>query len=310
MKILLTGASGFIGRAVHPQLVARGHEVRCAGRNVAARDVWPSYAVVGDINGDTQWGAALQGIDVVVHVAGCAHVFDRLATSRTFEEVNVQGSVNLAIQATAAGVRRFVFISSIGVNGVESLRPFTEADAPNPSEPYAASKLSAERGLFEIAASSGMEVVVIRPPLVYGPDAPGNFGKLVNAVRRGLPLPLGAVRNQRTLVGRDNLADLIACCVDHPAAANEIFLAGDSRDLSTTELLRLIGAALHRPARLVSVPVPILERMAALAGRRQTVRKLCGNLVVDTGKARRLLGWRAPFTVEEGLRQAVGGASS
>lgn len=309
LKILLTGASGFIGRAVHPQLAARGHEVRCAGRSAVVPDALPSYVQVGEIDGDTRWRDALQGVDVVVHLAGRAHVFGQAAGLQSFDDVNVKGSINFATQAAAAGVRRFVFISSIGVNGVESLRPFTEADAPNPSEPYAASKLSAERSLFAIAGSSGMELVVIRPPLVYGRGAPGNFGKLVNAVRRGIPLPLGAVRNRRTLVGRENLADLIACCVDHPAATNEIFLAGDAQDLSTTELLRLVGTNLNRPARLVSVPVPVLEGMAALVGRRQTVRKLCGDLLVDTSKARALLGWHPPFTVEEGLRRAVGGPS-
>ncbi|MBS0343513.1 MAG: NAD-dependent epimerase/dehydratase family protein [Proteobacteria bacterium] len=256
----------------------------------------------------TDWTRALVGKRVVVHCAGLAHITEAGDAGKTaLFAVNHEGTLNLARQAVGAGVRRFVFISSIGVNGDENLRPFTETDAPNPKELYAVSKLLAEQGLLALAASSEMEVVIIRPPMVYGPNAPGNFGKLVRAVRSGIPLPLGAVHNQRTFLGLSNLADLVACCVDHPAAANEVFLAGDARNVSTAELARQLGVALKRPARLLPVPVRVLEVLATLIGRRATIRKMCGSLRVDIEKARRILGWTPPYTLDEGLGQLMEG---
>jgi nucleoside-diphosphate-sugar epimerase len=309
MRVTLTGSSGFIGAAVHPHLLARGHDVIATGRRPRSSGGSSSYVQVGEIDRSTAWGEALKGVDVVVHLAGRAHVMGRARSDQPerFCDVNVAGSMNLARQALEAGARRFVFISSIGVNGTESSRPFHEADKPAPKDRYATSKLAAEQGLRALAASSDMEIVVIRPPMVYGPGAPGNFGKLVNAVCKGIPLPLGAVNNQRTLLSRANLVDFIGCCIEHPAAANEVFLAGDSEDLSTTELLNRLGAALRRPARLIPVPVRLLEATAVLVGRGELVRRICGNLQIDISKSRRVLGWSPPFTVEEGLRQAAEG---
>jgi nucleoside-diphosphate-sugar epimerase len=223
-----------------------------------------------------------------------------------FRAINTAGTVRLAQQAAEMGIRRFVFLSSIGVNGVRSTRPFTEADAPAPQEPYAVSKLEAEHALMQIAEKTGMEVVILRPPLVYGPDAPGNFGRLLGAVRRGLPLPLGAVtHNRRTLVALDNLVDLIVTCVTHPAAANQIFLAGDSEDLSTADLLRRLAQALAVPLRLLPVPVWLLSATATMLGKRAMIDRLCGSLQVDISKARELLGWSPPLSVDEALRRTA-----
>lgn len=312
MTCLLTGASGFIGSALLRTAQLRGLAIKPVFRRAVASDgVWPEAVIQPAIAGDTDWQSALAGVQVVIHAAARAHVMREAAVDplAEFREVNVEGTLNLARQAAAAGVRRFVFISSIGVNGGQTFgQPFTAADAPAPAEPYAVSKLEAERGLLALAASPAgreMEVVIIRPPLVYGPGAPGNFGRLVAAVHKGICLPLGAVHNRRTLVALDNLVDLILLCTHHPAAANQVLLAGDAEDLSTTELLRRIGAALGRPARLLPVPVELMEFCAGLLGRRATVRKICGNLQVDISETRQLLGWTPSVSVDEGLRKII-----
>ncbi len=301
-QCLVTGASGFIGRSVCRRLAA-DFEVVTVGRSPRPHK---RHAVVPDLASFAEWPSLLSGTDVVVHCAGRAHVKgagdEALALHRA---VNVEGTRRLAECAALAGVRRFVFISSIGVNGNRSLQPFTEQDVASPQEPYAVSKREAEQVLWQIhEAHPEMEVVVIRPPLVYGPAAPGNFGSLVRAIQRGLPLPLGAVHNRRTLIARDNLADLVACCALHPKAANELFLAGDGADISTTDLLRKMGEASGKRANLIPVPVSWLRGIAALIGRGAVVDKLCGNLQVDTTKARRLLGWSAPLTLDAGLQRA------
>lgn len=303
-RVLVTGATGFVGRAMVARLVADGRPVRVAVRDErAARG---EAAVVGEIGPETGWGAALDGVEAVVHLAGRAHVVPERGDPLTaFRHVNVGGTLALARQAAAAGVRRLVFVSSIGVNGGESERPFAAADPPAPREPYAVSKWEAEQGL---AALRGIEVTVIRPPLVHGPGAPGNFARMLRWLARGAPLPLGAVRgNRRTLVGRDNLVDLIAVALDHPAAAGETFLAGDAEAVSTAALLEKLGAAMGRPARLVPVPPALLEAGAALLGRRDLARRLLGSLEVDISHARAVLGWTPPVGLDEGLRRAVEG---
>ncbi len=220
-----------------------------------------------------------------------------------YQRVNVSGTLKLAQQAAHAGVRRFIFISSIGVNGNVSKRPFSADGHPHPAEAYAQSKWQAEQALWEIQKQTGMEVVIIRPPLVYGPDAPGNFGSLVRWVEKGVPLPLGAIHNKRSLVGIDNLVDLIIRCIDHPAAANQVFLAGDGEDLSTTELLRGVGKAMGKPARLIPVPAGLLQFGATLLGKKAMAQRLLGSLQVDISKTCELLDWKPPYTVEEGLRR-------
>jgi len=258
--------------------------------------------------GDLQYAdlsALLPGVDVLIHAAARAHIMkdEVVDPMAEYRRVNVEGTLSLARQAAAAGVKRFVFISSIGVNGNISTRPFRVDDQPNPAEPYAQSKWEAEQGLMKLAAETSMEVVIIRPPLVYGPDAPGNFGSLVRWIEKGVPLPLGAIHNKRSLVGIDNLVDLIVHCIDHPAAANQVFLAGDGEDLSTTELLRGVGKAMGKSARLIPVPAGLLQFGATLLGRKAMAQRLLGSLQVDISKTCELLDWKPPYTVEEGLRR-------
>lgn len=224
-----------------------------------------------------------------------------------FRAVNVHGTLNLAAQAAQAGVRRFVFISSIKVNGEQTLigSPFTEQSIPSPEDPYGVSKCEAELGLMDLAATSSMEIVIIRPPLIYGPGVKGNLLSLLKLAKSGLPLPLGAVRNLRSMIYLGNLVDLILKCIDSPAAANQVFLASDAHDISTSELLRLIRNEMGLPHRLVPVPPAILYMLGQLSGKRAVVDRLCGSLQVDCSKARQLLGWQPPYSVEHGVSEMV-----
>jgi len=265
---------------------------------------------VGEIVGTTDFSEALAGITTVVHLAARAHIMrDTAADPLTaFRAVNVEGTLNLARQAVESGVKRFVFVSSIKVNGEATKlgMPFSADDMPAPLDPYGVSKMEAEQGLRQIAAETGMEVVIIRPPLVYGPGVKANFAALMRAVQRGWPLPLGAVHNQRSLVALDNLVDFIVTCLSHPQAANQTFLVSDGHDLSTTELVRGLARAAGVPARLLPVPVWALQAGASLLGKGDVVQRLCGNLQVDISKASNLLGWVPPVSVDEGLRRAMG----
>ncbi|MFI8747737.1 UDP-glucose 4-epimerase family protein [Pseudomonas sp. NPDC077186] len=307
--LLLTGGTGFIGQALIKRLLRDGCYQPVAAVRRPPADV-PSGAhsvQVDELSENTDWAAALVGAKVVIHAAARAHVLNETADDplAEFRAVNVSGTLALAQQAAQAGVKRFIFISSIGVNGNQSSHPFTVDDLPNPTEPYAVSKYEAELGLSQLSAKTGMEVVIIRPPLVYGPNAPGNFGRLIKAVSKGLPLPLGAIRNQRSLVALDNLVDLIVTCIDHPAAANQTFLVSDGEDLSTTELLRRMAAALGKPARLLPVPSWLLETAATMLGKQALSQRLCGSLQVDIGKTRELLDWTPPVSVDEALRKTA-----
>jgi nucleoside-diphosphate-sugar epimerase len=310
-RILVTGAAGFVGRELVAQLVALGSfEVQGLTRQAPANPVaGAKYRTGGDLSSQAQWQQVLAGVHAIVHTAARAHVLnDRAADPLAeFRHVNVEGTLRLAEQAAAMGVRRFLFVSSIGVNGVQSApgKAFSEADQPNPHNAYALSKWEAEQGLLRIAAETGMEVFIIRPPLVYGCNAPGNFAALMRAVQRGWPLPLGAVHNQRSLVALDNLVDFIVTCITHPQAANQTFLVSDGQDLSTTELVRGMAQAAGVPARLLPVPMWALQAGASLLGKGDAVQRLCGNLQVDISKARSLLGWVPPVSVEEGLRRAM-----
>jgi nucleoside-diphosphate-sugar epimerase len=266
--------------------------------------------VTGELNPSTDWSIAIKGVTVVVHSAARVHVMhDTEADPLTaFRAVNLDGTLNLARQAAAAGVKRFVFISSVKVNGEGTPpgRAFTEANAPNPQDAYGQSKHEAEIGLRHLSAATGMEVVIIRPPLVYGPGVKANFAALMRAVQRGWLLPLSAVHNQRSLVALDNLVDFIVTCITHPQAANQTFLVSDGQDLSTTELVRGMAQAAGVPARLLPVPVWALQAGASLLGKGDAVQRLCGNLQIDISKAQNLLGWVPPVSVEEGLRRAMG----
>lgn len=310
-RILVTGASGFVGRQLTETLAASGREVRAAFRANVPLTTGPEYESikVASLAGDTDWQAALDGVGAVVHLAARVHVMqeevrDPLAD---FRRVNVEGTLNLARQALSAGVKRFVFVSSIKVNGECTLagHAFTEADAPDPQDAYGRSKHEAELGLTELCADTGMELTIIRPPLVYGPDVKANFAALLKLVQRGWPLPLGSVRNRRSLVALDNLVDFIITCIFHPQAANQTFLVSDGYDLSITELVCGIAHAAGVPARLVPVPVWILKRVAALVGKGDVMQRLCENLQVNISKAHDLLGWVPQISVENGLQRVV-----
>ncbi len=315
---LITGATGFVGAALLQRLAlqqaSQSGSAVCSllgiTRQAPAKVVTGvRYVPLGDFASVADWQSVLSGVDVLVHTAARVHVMTDTAADplAEFRRVNVAGTLNLAHQAAAAGVRRFVFISSIKVNGEATFagQPFTEQDAAAPQDAYGISKMEAEQGLRLIATEAGMEVVIIRPPLVYGPGVKANFAALMRAVQRGYPLPLGAVHNQRSLVALDNLVDFIITCTTHPKAANQTFLVSDGQDLSTTELVRGMAQAAGVPARLLRVPVWALQAGASLLGRGDAVQRLCGNLQVDISKARNLLGWAPPVSVEEGLRRAM-----
>lgn len=304
MRVLVTGANGFIGRALCSMLTRSGVAVhRCVRSAPASGDAF----VVGNIDGSTDWRTALTGCDAVVHLAGRAHQLGDQAPDplEEFRRVNVQGSLALFSQAAAQGAKRFVYVSSIGVNGNQTTAPFTEADIPRPREPYALSKLEAEAGMKRLSAETGLELVIIRPPVVYGRDAPGNFGRLVHWVRKGIPLPLGAIHNRRSMVFLGNLIDFIAVCLKSTAAANQVFLVSDGEDMSTTELLRRVARLMRRPARLIPVPAAWLEAMLHALGARDTARRLCCDLQIDISKARELLAWSPPWSIDEGLSAAI-----
>lgn len=312
MRVLVTGSTGFVGRALIPELLRRGHKpAEALHRTHEKPDGGLSSFVVGNIDGTTGWSKALESAEAVIHLAARAHVMCESANDllSEFRCVNTAGTLNMAHQAATAGVRRFIFLSTIGVNGNATLhgKVFVPTDDPSPRDPYSVSKLEAEVGLRDIAKKTGMEVVIIRPPLVYGTNAPGNFGKLTRVVAKGLPLPLGSINNQRSLVGIDNLVDFIVTCLEHPAEANETFLVSDGEDLSTPDLIRRMARAMNRPARLFSVPPGLLAITAALLGKSDLVRRLCGSLQVDISKSNDLLEWKPRVSVDEGLRRAVGG---
>jgi len=313
MTLLVTGASGLVGQAVCRLLASRGLALRAAVRSVSAGVADVEQLTVGNIDGQTDWHAALGGVDCVVHLAARVHVMQEDAADplAEFRSVNVHGTLNLARQAAAAGVRRLVYISSVKVNGESTLpgRPFTEDNPPNPQDAYGQSKYEAEQGLLQMAPQTGMEVVVIRPPLVYGPGVKANFAALMRAVQRGWLLPLGAIDNRRSLVALDNLVDFIDICCTHPQAANQIFLVSDGQDVSTPALVRAIAQAGGWSAHLLSVPVWTLRAGAALVGKAGAAERLCGNLQLDISKARSLLGWTPPLSLAAGLRQAVNGCS-
>jgi UDP-4-keto-D-QuiNAc 4-reductase len=304
-RVLVTGANGFIGRAVCETLAARGLELRAAVRSPAALP--GEVRTVGDIGPGTDWRRALAHVDAVVHLAARVHVLHDAAADPLgqYRAVNVAGTVRLAHECVAARVPRLVFLSSIKVNGERTgdWPPFTEADSPAPEDPYGVSKLEAEAELRAIAADSGLEVAVVRPCLVYGPGVRGNLARLLRALERGVPLPLGSVRNRRSLMGLANLCDLLVRCATDPRAAGETFLASDGTDLSTPQLIRWLADGVGRPARLIGVPPRWLELGARLAGARAAYDRLCGSLQVDSSKAREVLDWQPSVPVDEGLRE-------
>lgn len=309
--ILVTGATGFVGRALSCTLAITGDQrVRAAIRRKGPELTGLVQCVfVPDLTADTDWSSALMGVSDVVHTAARVHIMrDRTVDPLAeFRRTNVGGTLGLARQAAAAGVRRFVFISSVKVNGERTLpgHSFGADDEPHPAGAYGISKMEAELGLRELAAATGMEVVIIRPPLIYGPGVTANFSAMMRWLQYGVPLPLGAIYNQRSLVALDNLVDLIAVCLRHPGAANQTFMISDGEDLSTTGLLRRLGAALGKPARLMAMPSWVLSAGAVVVGRRDLAHRLLDSLVVDIDKTQRVLGWRPPVSVDAGLAGAA-----
>jgi nucleoside-diphosphate-sugar epimerase len=307
--IVLTGGSGFVGRAVATALHARGLRFTQTVRHDTCGDAAAHLVRAPALGPSGDWSAVLRGAQTVLHLAARAHVLHDPAVDplAAYRSVNTAGTLRLAEQAAAAGVHRFVFVSTVKVHGETSLqgRPFNEAMTPAPQDPYAISKWEAERGLQAIAQRTGMELVVVRPPLVYGPGAKANFAALLRAVARGWPLPLAAIDNRRSLIGLDNLVDFLLLCLHHPAAANQCFLVSDGEDLATPELLRRLGLAIGRPARLWPLPAALLRAGAALLGRPAVAQRLCADLQVDIGHAHHVLGWTPPISVDEGLRRAT-----
>jgi nucleoside-diphosphate-sugar epimerase len=309
--ISVTGATGFIGSALVARFAVNQFNLLQVPRS----------------------SIAILGLQCVIHCAARAHIMrdEALDPLTEYRRVNVQGTINLARQAAVSGVKRFVFLSSVKVNGESTdglpcplgarddgkmssrgvVRPrggpFTVGDEPRPEDAYGLSKWEAEQGLWQIASQTGMEVVVVRPPLVYGPGVKGNFARLLDLVRSGVPLPLAAVNNRRSFIGLDNLVDLLIRCVDHPKAAGQTLLVSDGQDLSTPELLRMIANAMRRPARLFPVPVPLLRLAGRALGRVNEVDRLVGSLQVDSSATRELLGWTPPVSVEEGIKRMVMG---
>lgn len=301
-RAAVTGASGFIGRALLARLNAAGWQVSAISRSAGPQPDGVRRVVLADYNDSDRLAGALHGVGAVVHLAARAHC---AGTDADFDP-SVKAAAAVARAARAVGARRFVLLSSIGVNGtVTGERAFCESDPPAPTEPYARSKLRAEQEVASALAGSATALTILRPPLVYGANAPGNFGKLVQAVARGTWLPLAGVHNARSLIGLDNLLDLVTVCLDHPAAANQLFLAADGDDFSTPEIVRLIAQGLDRPPRLGWLPPEMLRIVATLVGRPRLAESLCDSLRIDSSKARRVLGWVPSLPAAEGMRRAA-----
>jgi nucleoside-diphosphate-sugar epimerase len=311
MRTLVTGSSGFVGTGLIRCLLADS-----AQRIVAVRRAASPFAVervhsiqVGEVDANTDWRTALGDVDSVVHLAARVHVMRDRAIDplAEFRRVNVEGSLQLARQAVAAGVRRFVYLSSIKVNGESTApdRPFGVDDIARPQDPYGISKYEAERALRQFTASTDMELVIVRPPLVYGPGVRANFHSMMGWLKRGIPLPFGAIDNRRSLVALDNLCDLLVTCTHHPAAAGQTFLASDGEDVSTTQLLQRLGLALGHPARLVPMSPALLRTLFDALGKAHISQRLLSSLQVDITPARDRLGWQPPIGLDEGLRRAA-----
>ena len=304
MKVLVTGASGFVGRALCSHLIAHGHVVVPTVRKTSSlRD----EIVVGDIGPSSDWMGPLTDCDVVVHLAARVHVMHEDAENpmALFRAINTDATLNIARQAAAAGVKRFIFISTVKVNGEGRDTAYRQTDTAAPEDSYAISKWEAEQGLHQIAAMTGLEVVILRPPLVYGPGVKANFLNLARAVDRGWPLPLGAINNRRSLLYLGNLVDAIRLCMEHADAAGQTFLLDDGESVSTPELVRALARAMGRAARVPKIPVWILEMAGRLTGRRAALARLTGSLFVDSSAIRSQLGWTPPFSLEAGLKETL-----
>lgn len=305
MSILITGHTGFVGQALVKALPE--DTLRLVGRRHIAGQ--PGQYFQKELTTTEDYSDCLAGVSVVIHAAARVHVMDDTAADplAAYREVNVAGTLNLARQAAASGVKRFIFISTIKVNGEATLpdQPFTAHDLSQATDPYGISKAEAEAALKKLCSDTRMEFVVIRPPLVYGPGVKANFAAMLRLAKRNLPLPLGAIRNQRSMVALSNLVDLIKVCIDHPKAANQTFLVSDDRDLSTTELLQLMVRAYGKTPRLIPVPMSWFNIIGKLTGKQAVIARLCGNLQVDINDTKTTLNWRPPVSVEDGIKSCI-----
>jgi nucleoside-diphosphate-sugar epimerase len=307
MNVLVIGGSGFVGRNLCQYLLQCGHQVTATLRSLDRElidDDNINYQPLDLLDAQAP-RLDLTGMDCVIYLAARAHVLEDASVDplAEFRKLNLEAAVAIADLAAAQGVKRFVYLSSIGVNGIENDQPFDEEDEPAPCEAYALSKFEAEIALTNLCAKAGLELVILRAPLVYGKHAPGNFGLLVKAVAAGRILPLGGLNNQRSLISIDNLVQLIEICIRHPAAANQLFLVSDDEFVSTSQLIRLIGEAIGKPARLVKIPAWLLKLGAGLLGKSTQARRLCGSLRVDSSKVRNLLGWQPVVSLQQGLKK-------
>lgn len=309
-KLLVTGANGFVGQVLCQEAVRRGMSVVGATRANRTLPVGVKPAVIGDMDERTVWEHALQGMDIVIHLAARVHVMRESAADplAVFRRVNVLGTEHLARSAAAGGARRLVYVSSIKVNG-ETTRVgqrYTETDKPAPQDAYAISKWEAEQALHRVARETGLEVVIVRPPLVYGPGVKGNFAHMLKVLSKGIPLPLAAIHNLRSLLYVENLVDALIVCAVHPAAAGQTYLVSDGEDISTPELLRSLATAMGKPARLFPFPPALLQGMASLFGAGAQLDRLFGSLQIDSAKIRRDLNWVPPHSLQQGLRATAG----
>ena len=308
MKILITGATGFIGKALSQALRNSGFDLRAAVRQ---RDIkLPiDYEVVqiGDIGPRTDWQEALVGVDTIIHLAARVHIMHKVATDplESFRKINVLGTGHLARMAAKAGVKRFIFISSVKVNGEGALKSYTEKDAPDPQDAYGISKREAEDLLIDIASKTRLEVVILRLPLVYGPGVKANFKNLMKLVNSSLPLPFKNINNRRSFIYIDNLVGAITTCINHPLAAGETFLLSDGQDVSTPNLIKMFACVMNKKTLLFSLHPGILKTVCKIIGKSEELDKLTGSLFVDSNKIRNSLGWKPLFSIEEGIEKTV-----
>lgn len=299
----MTGANGFVGTALVRQLVLQNYHVRAAVRRHQKHEAI-SYTLVGEVDAETNWAVALENVDVVIHLAARVHVMRDTAKNPLdeFRKVNVEGTRHLAESAAKSGVTRFVYVSSAKANGDELDTVYSELDKPNPQDDYGVSKWEAEKALHEISAITGMEIVIIRPPLVYGAGVKGNFSQMMTVLAKGLPLPFASVKNSRSLIYVDNLVDAIIACIKHPAAAGQTYLVSDGEDVSTPDLLRKLSFSMGKPAKLLSFSMVLILFAGRLLGKSDQINRLSGNLQVDSSKIRRELNWHPPYAMDEGLK--------
>jgi len=306
-NFLVTGANGFVGKALCAELLRRGYVIRTAGRSANIGVAHEGHVIIGVIDGATDWSEALFNVDVVIHLAARVHVMAERSADplAEFRKVNLHGTENLARQAAYAGVKRLVYVSSIKVNGEQTILPFTELDVPNPLDPYGVSKCEAEQVLHRIAEETGLDVAIVRPPLVYGAGVKGNFAQMIKALVKGVPLPFASVQNLRSLVYVENLVDALILCATHPAAAGQTYLVCDGEDVSTPDLLRQLGLAMGSSARLFPCPLILLKFAGWLIGKANQVERVLGSLQVDSSNIRRELNWKPPKSIVDGLKATV-----